>query len=185
MIVFKLIIITCLSLVLPELVFAHTGKHGNDECMVLIGDVELRLNGYQFQGRNPDKHYCRHFPRLGETIIKIDSITSDLTGKGIEIQLLKRNSWLELVFNSDNAYTVIKQQPIQYFSKQVVSIDADIQERDVYAIKLRLHAANGKVTEQQFTFLVGAPIAQVMVAISVVLLIVIVIIFLRQWIAKR
>jgi len=161
-------------------VFSHQGSHGNDECLVSVGDVELRLNGYQFKGRNPDKHYCRHYPHLGQTIIKIDSATTDLTGMGVELQLLKRSSWLELVLNSENAFSVVKELPIQFFSKQVVSIDSDIQARDIYAIKLRLHAVDGTITEQQFSFFVGVPFAQVLVGISVLLLILISIIFLFQ-----
>ena len=165
--------------------FAHQGSHGNDNCSVIVGDTELRLNGYQFQGSQSDRHYCRHFPYLGQTIIKIDSVTADLNDMAIELQLLKRNSWLGLVLNADDAFSVIKQQPLQYFSKQVVSIDSDIQLRDLYAIKLRLHKPDGEIVEQQFMFLVGFPFALIMVLISVVLLIFIIIIFLRQLMAKR
>jgi len=159
---------------------AHEGSHGNDECLVTVGNIELRLNGYQFKGRDPDKHYCRHFPHLGQTIIKIDSTTADLTGIGVELTLLKRNSWKGLILNAEDAFTVVKQLPIQYFSKQVVSIDSDIQVRDIYAIKLRMHAVDGKIAEQQFSFFVGIPFALVLVGISVLLLIAISIIFLRQ-----
>lgn len=159
---------------------AHEGSHGNDECSVTLGNIELRLNGYQFKGRDPNKHYCRHYPHLGQTIIKIDSATADLTGMGVELILLKRNSWKGLILNAEDAFTVVKQLPIQYFSKQVVSIDSDIQARDIYAIKLRMHAVDGKITEQQFAFFVGVPFALVLVGISVLLLIVISIIFLQQ-----
>jgi hypothetical protein len=159
---------------------AHEGPHGNDECLVTVGDMELRINGYQFKGRTPDKHYCRHYPYLGQTIIKIDSATTDLTGMGVELILLKRNSWKGLLLNSEDAFSVVKQLPIQYFSKQVVSIDSDIQDRDIYAIKLRIHAVDGKMTEQQFNFFVGVPFAQVLVGIAVLLLIIISIIFLLQ-----
>jgi hypothetical protein len=159
---------------------AHEGSHGNDECLVTVGDMELRINGYQFKGRTPDKHYCRHYPYLGQTIIKIDSATTDLTGMGVELILLKRTSWKGLLLNSDDAFSVVKQLPIQYFSKQVVSIDSDIQDRDIYAIKLRIHTVDGKITEQQFNFFVGVPFAQVLVGIAVLLLIIISTIFLLQ-----
>lgn len=178
--VLKVLWFSCLMVFFSGTVLAHDGAHGNDECFMKVGNIELRLNGYQFKGRNPDKHYCRHYPHLGQTIIKIDSTTTDLTGMGVELILLKRNAWAELVLNTDNAFSVIKQLPVQYFSKQVVSIDSDIQSRDIYAIKVRLHTVDGKITEQQFTFFVGVPFAQVLVGISVLLLIVISVIFLLQ-----
>jgi len=159
---------------------AHEGSHGNEECLITVGEIELRLNGYQFKGKNPDKHYCRHFPHIGQTILKFDSSSTDLTGMGLEILLLKRDSWIGLLTNSDDAYTVVKQLPIQYFAKQVVSIESDIQARDIYAIKLRLHAADGKMTEEQFGFFVGVPFALVLVVISVLLLLFISFIFLNQ-----
>jgi len=172
-------------LLAPLVANSHDGPHGNDECTLLVGETEIRFNGYQFKGSQADRHYCRHFPFLGQTIIKIDSITADLGRMGIELQVLKRNSWIGLLMNADDAFSVIKQQEIQYFSQQVVSIDTDIQERDVYAIKMRLHGANGEVTEQQFVFLVGFPFAQIMVAIAVLLLLALAFIVITQWITKR
>lgn len=176
----KVLWISCLMVFFPSVSLAHDGAHGNDECLIKVGKVELRLNGYQFKGRNPDKHYCRHYPHLGQTIIKIDSTSTDLTGMGVELILLKRKTWKGLVLDTDDAFSVIKQLPIQYFSKQVVSIESDIQSPDIYAIKLRLHAVDGTITEQQLSFFVGVPFAQVLVGIAVLLLIVISIIFLRQ-----
>jgi len=178
--VLKILFIHSLMLFFSTSVFAHEGSHGNDECSMLVGKVEIRLNGYQFKGRNPDKHYCRHYPYLGQTIIKLDSTKADLTGMGVEIQLLKRNSWLGLLSNADDAYRVIKKLPVQYFSKQVVSIEEDIQSRDIYAIKLRLHALDGRVTEQQFAFFVGVPFALVLVGVSILLVLFISFIFVRQ-----
>ncbi len=180
----KFIAMTCWILFFPNSIFAHAGPHGNNECLVAVGEIELRLNGYQFQGSKPDRHYCRHFPYLGETIIKIDSISADLSGMAIELQIVKRDSWIGLILNADDAFSVVKQKPLQYFSgplkKGVVSIDTDIQSRDIYALKLRLRSAEGQITEQQFMFLVGVPFAQVMVAIAVLLLLFIFVIFLRQ-----
>lgn len=176
----KVIFIQSLILFFSATAFAHEGSHGNDECLISIGDVDIRLNGYQFKGRDPDKHYCRHYPHLGQTIIKLDSTTTDLTGMGVEILLLKRNSWVDLLSFSDNAYSIVKQLPIQYFDKQVVSIEEDIQSRDIYAIKLRLHAVDGTITEQQFAFFVGVPFALVLVVISVLLLVFISFVFLKQ-----
>jgi len=173
------------SIIFSASALAHDGPHGNNECIISVGDVELRLNGYQFKGRNPDRHYCRHFPHLDQIIIKIDSLSSDLSKMAVEVQLLKRNSWLGLMSGADDAFSVIKQQPLQYFSKQVVLIDSDIQSRDIYAIKLRLHDNNGEITEQRFMFMVGFPFAQVMVAIAVLLLLFIIFIIFRQWLSKR
>ncbi len=172
-------------MLLSDYAFAHAGPHGNNECLVQVGNTEIRLSGYQFQGRNPDRHYCRHYPFLGQTIIKVDSVSSDLSDMAIELQLLKRNSWLGLILNTNDAFSVIKRLPVQYFSGQVVSIDSDIQSLDVYAIKLRLRAVDGKITEQQFMFLVGFPFAQVMVAIAVLLLLVLAFVFFSQLRSER
>jgi len=176
----KLIIIICLVLLQSGAASAHVGSHGDDECTVKVGEIELRLNGYQFKGSNPDRHYCRHYPHLGQTIIRIDSVTADLKSIAVELQLLKRKSWLGLILNEDDAFSVIKHLPIQYFSKQVVSIASDIQQRDIYAVKLRLHTADGEIVEQQFMFFVGVPFAQVLVAISILLLLIISFIFLKE-----
>ena len=165
---------------MSETVSAHAGVHGNDECIVSVGKVELRLNGYQFQGKKPDRHYCRYYPFLGQTIIKIDSVSSDLSDMAIELQLLKRNSWSELFFNPDNAFSIIKRLPAQSFSKQVVSIDSDIQSLDIYAIKLHLILADGKIAEQQFLFVVGFPFVHVMLGIAVLLLLIVIFVFLNQ-----
>ena len=183
--VLKIVFIIAAALFFSEFALAHAGPHGNDECTITVANTELRLNGYQFKGSNPDRHYCRHFPHLGQTIIKIDSVSTDLSEFAIELQLLKRNSWLGLVLNADDAFSVIKQQPLQYFSRQVVSIDSDIQSIDVYMINLRLHAPDGTITEQQFMFVVGFPFAQIMVGIAVILLLLIGFVSLRQLIAKR
>lgn len=177
----KVLVFSFFMMFFSGMVLAHEGSHGNDECLLSVGEnVELRLNGYQFKGRNPDKHYCRHYPHLGQMIIKIDSATTDLTAMGIELQLLKRNSWKGLLLNSADAYSVVKEMPIQHFSKQVVSIEKDIQDRDIYALRLRLHAADGSITEQQFSFFIGVPFALVLVGISVLLLIFISVVFLLQ-----
>jgi hypothetical protein len=101
------------------------------------------------------------------------------------MQVLKRNSWLGLILNTDDAFYVIKQKPLQYFSRQVVSIDSDIQSIDIYMIKLRLHAPDGAIIEQQLMFVVGFPFAQIMVGIAVILLLLIGFVSLRQLIAKR
>ena len=96
-------------------------------------------------------------------------------------RLIELKVWgVHLLTNSDDAYSVVKQMPLQYFAKQVVSIEQDVQSRDIYAIKLRLHAVDGSITEQQFSFFVGVPFALVLVAISVLLLLFISFVFLKQ-----
>ncbi len=181
----KLLFIICPILLFSSAIFAHAGSHGNDECLVKVGKTELRLNGYQFKGANPDRHYCRYFPHLGHIIIKVDSISADLSKMAIELQLLKRQSWLGLLLNSDDAFSVIKQQNRQYFSRQVVSFANDIEEMDVYALSLRLIDGNGMTSEQRFLFLVGFPFAQIMVSIAGLLLLFIIFISIRRLIAKR
>ena len=181
----KLLIIISLLCSFSTEVFAHAGSHGNNECLVKVGKTELRLNGYQFKGSNPDRHYCRHFPRLERIIVKVDSISADLSKMAIELQILKRQSWLGLLLNDDTAFSVIKKMPVQYFSQQVVSISSDIKEIDVYAINLHLIDANGIATDQRFLFLVGFPFAQIMVAIAGLLLLLIIFISLKRLIPKR
>ena len=176
----KLLFIISFIIFFPGTIYAHAGSHGNDECIVNVGKFEIRLNGYQFQGKFPDKHYCRHFPYLGQTIIKVDSITTDLSEMSVELQLLKRKSWLGLVLQKDDAFSVIKQRPLQSFSNQVVSISSDLKTLDIYAIRLKLYAQNGTITEQQFMFIAGLPFTKIMVAIAAILLLFIVFIFIKQ-----
>lgn len=177
----KLLSIISFFIFFSGTLYAHAGPHGNDECIVKIGKVEIRLNGYQFQGKFPDKHYCRHFPNLGQTIIKVDSITSDLSGQSVELQLLKRNSWLGLILQKEDAFSVIKQVPLQSFSDQVVSINSDLKSLDIYALKLKLHAKNGAITEQQFMFIAGLPFTKIMVVIALILLLVIIFMFFKSF----
>ena len=181
----KLLIIISLLCSFSAKVFAHAGSHGNNECLVKVGKTELRLNGYQFKGSNPDRHYCHHFPHLERIIIKVDSISADLSKMAIELQLLKRQSWIGLLLNDDTAFSVIKKMPVQHFSQQVVSISSDIKEMDVYAINLRLIDASGIATDQRFLFLVGFPFAQIMVTIAGLLLLLIIFISLRRIRSKR
>lgn len=169
-----------LSLLFSSSLLAHSGSHGNDECLVTVGETELRLNGYQFKGSNPDRHYCWNFPHFGSTIIKVDAIKADLSDMAVELEFLRLDSWKAWLLNEEGAFKIIKQKPLQHFSKQVVSIGADIKETDIYAVNLRLHAAKGDISEQQFHFIVAFPFVQILVGISVVLLVFISIIFLRQ-----
>ncbi|MCF6202798.1 MAG: hypothetical protein L3J59_03885 [Methylococcaceae bacterium] len=163
----------------------HAGSHGNDECIINVDGFNIRLNGYQFQGKFPEKHYCRHFPYLGKTIIKVDSNTEDLNGMAVELQLLKRNSWLGILLQNKDAFSIIKHKQLQFFSNQVVSISADLKDLDFYAIKLKLHNKNNKVTEQQFMFIAGLPFTKIMVGIAVILLLFIIFIFFRQLKTKQ
>lgn len=177
----KVLTLSYLILFLSTEVFAHGGSHGNDDCLITVDNVELRLNGYQFKGKGKsDKHYCRQYPYLGKIILKFDSVKADLTGMGLELQLLKRKSWVGLLLNNKDAFSVIKTLPVQQFSSQVVSINSDIQTRDVYALNLRLHRADGTVKERLFTFFVGIPFAMILVIISLLLLLFISVIFLKQ-----
>jgi len=179
--VLKLLYSIYLMLFFSAGVFAHGGSHGNDGCLIFVDDVELRLNGYQFKGAiRSDKHYCQQYPHLGKIILKFDSVKTDLTEMGLELELLKRKSWMGLLLNNQDAFSVIKKQPIQYFSKQVVSMDSDLQSRDIYALKLRLHTTDRVVKEQRFVFFVGIPFAMILVSISFLLLISISVIFLKQ-----
>ncbi|MEE9336952.1 MAG: hypothetical protein V3U87_02650 [Methylococcaceae bacterium] len=168
------------ALLFSDTAFSHAGSHGNDECIVTIDGFDIRLNGYQFQGKFPDKHYCRHFPYLGQTIIKVDSNTDDLSGMAVELQLLKRNSWLGLLLQKKDAFSVIQHRPLQFFSNQVVSISTDLKKIDIYAIKLKLHNKNDKVTEQQIMFVAGLPFTKVLVGIAIIFLLFIIFIFFKQ-----
>lgn len=173
-------ILLLLMSLLPTIVLSHAGSHGNDECSVKVGETSLRLNGYQFHGKFPDKHYCRHYPRLGKTIIKVDSTKNDLSGMKVELELLKLTSWTKLILQKEGAFSAIKQRPLQAFSEQVVSISSDLKETNIYALKLKLYAKDGKTQEQQFFFIAGLPFAQIMVGIALILLLLISFIFLKQ-----
>lgn len=151
--------------------FSHAGSHGNDDCLISIGNFHLRMNGYQFQGKRPDRHYCRYFPYLGQTILKLDTTHHDLSKFGVDLQLLKRTRWLALLFNPDQAFEVIKQKPLQNFSQQVVSIDTEIKSLDLYALHIKLHHPNGRMSQQLFLFAAGLPLIPILLGIATLLLI--------------
>ena len=98
----------------------------------------------------------------------------------IELELLKLTSWTKLILQKEGAFSAIKQRPLQAFSEQVVSISSDLKETNIYALKLKLYAKDGKTQEQQFFFIAGLPFAQIMVGIALILLLLISFIFLKQ-----
>lgn len=177
---FKKILIISAMFFLLNTVHAHSGAHGNDECLISVGNIQLRLNGYQFQGKKPDRHYCRYFPFLGQTIFKIDSISADLRDMSIELQLLQRKSWSDLLFNSEEAFFMIKQLPSQSFSNQVVALESELQTIDFYALKLLLKLADGSIVKKQFIFVAGIPFVHILLGIAVMLLLVVVVVFLNK-----
>lgn len=161
-------------------VFPHAGSHENQNCFITVSENSLRFSGYQFQGQHPEHIYCRIFPELGEIIIKIEAVTVNLTDKKIALQLLKLNSWSNWLFDSEHAFSSLKQTPLRNFNNGVNMLQADIGQRGVYALQIELQAENKAPITQTFLFLVGIPVTEILVLFSGGILLLLVLIFLNQ-----
>jgi hypothetical protein len=146
--------------------FSHAGPHENKNCFIQIDNTLLRFSGYQFQGVHPEHLYCRVFPDLGQTVIKIDAVNDAMNDKKVSLQLLRLDSWINWAFNSDKAFSSLKQTPLQNFNSGVNMIQADIQQRGVYALAVSLQIDNKKPIVQTFLLLGGIPVTEILVLFS-------------------
>lgn len=143
-------------------VYSHAGSHENKNCFVSIAKNTLRFSGYQFQGLHPDQSYCRTFPYLGQIIIKIEPVNEELKDKQVSLQLLKLDSWT----NFNNAFSSVKKNALQSFNSGVVMMQADIQQRGIYALNIELRGNGDTIITQNYLFLAGVPIAKILVFFS-------------------
>lgn len=164
--------------------FSHAGPHDNTNCFISISGNTLRFSGYQFQGQHPEHIYCRIFPELGEIIIKIDAVNTDLTNKKIALQLLKLDSSTQWLFDSEHAFSTLKQTPSKIFNNGVNMIQAEIIEPGIYALQVELQLENKVAITQSFLFLAGIPVTEILVLFSGGLLLCLVLILLKTALKK-
>ena len=172
-----LLLATILSLLCLQTVQAHLGPHERSDCYVNIETTQLRFNGYQFQSKHPEKHYCRYFPELGDVIIQIDSL-QDISPQQISLQWLELASLPQLL--GKDAFLEAKPSDWKPFSEGINSLRKNIEHRGLYGIKIRLREPNGVIRQQHFYFLVGFPVMRILMGISLLLLLLIGFIFVRQ-----
>lgn len=160
--------------------FSHAGSHENKNCFIAIRNNTIRLSGYQFQGLHPDEAFCRIFPYLGSVIIKIEPVNDELRNQKVALELLKPKSWFNCTsINSTNAMS-LKKTPLQNLNEGVNMIQADIQERGVYALNIKLQRDDKKIVSQTFLFLVGIPVTKILVQFSIGVLLLIIFVFAKQ-----
>lgn len=147
-------------------VFAHVGEHHSQDCFADVGDIRLRLSGYQFQPGLENEHFCRVFPELGQVVIAVDSLEEGLENKQIALELLKLSSWKDWLLNAGTAFTVIKKQPARPFSAGVIAIQQTIRQRGVHALDMTLQDDSGQLRHQRFLFLVGIPVKKILAALA-------------------
>ena len=158
-------------------VFAHAGSHESSDCFISLQNQKLRLSGYQFQGKHPDRSYCRIFPYLGQIILKVEGLNSTDKNQTLQLELLKLDSWIDLLFSPEQAFKVIKTTPAQSIEQQHL-IQGEIQQRGIYAIKILLETDKQK-TQQQFLFLVGIPITKILILLASLCLFVVIFIAVK------
>lgn len=165
--------------------FCHAGSHENKNCFVSVHEDTLRFSGYQFQGLHPDEAFCRIFPYLGSVIIKIEPVNYQLNNKKVLLELLKPKSWLNCTsINSSNAL-LLKQTPLTGFNEGVNMIQADIQERGIYVLNIKLQTPDKKIATQTFFFLVGIPVTKILVLFSGGILVLLILFAGKSWYKSR
>ncbi len=177
---FRLIASAILCLTGTVSAHAHTGPHNNPRCFIQTDSVQLRLNGFQFQGRHPGKHYCHFFPLLGDVLISIDSM-QDSGNKKISLQWLQFSRLSGLLSGSSaNLLEVVHTTPWKPLGKTVNSIEQSIGNRGLYALNIRLKDADNKIHQQRFYILVGFPVTLILVIIAFILLLFIILFFFKH-----
>jgi hypothetical protein len=162
----KLFVAALFGLVMSETVFAHAGEHHSQNCFVDVGDTRLRLSGYQFQPGLENEHFCRVFPELGQIIIAVEPLKEGLENRQITLELLELSSWADWLLNAEKAFTVIKQQPAREFGAGLVSIQQNIRQRGVHALKVIMQDESGHLRHQYFVFLAGIPVKKILVVLA-------------------
>jgi hypothetical protein len=151
-------------------VFAHNGVDHNNSCFLTVGDTRLRLSGYQFQPELEGKHFCHFFPELGQIVVAVEPLAETQGKTLVTLELAALSSW----FDSEQAFTVIKQQPEQALDTGLASISQTISQRGIYRLNIMLKDALGHQQQQRFVFLVGIPITKILVMIAAGLLVLVI-----------
>ncbi|MBL6986641.1 MAG: hypothetical protein ISR72_06315 [Methylobacter sp.] len=169
-----LLIVALFSLMIDQPAFAHAGVDHNNSCFLTVGDTRLRISAYQFQPElegkaHAPKHFCHFFPELGQIVVALEPMAETQETPWVTLELAALTSWQ----NPDQAFTVIKQQPVQFMDGGLASISQNIQQRGIYRLNVTLQNASGHSQQQHFVFLVGIPVTKILVMIAGMLVLVI------------
>ncbi|WAK01488.1 hypothetical protein [Methylobacter sp. YRD-M1] len=162
----KLFMAVLFGLGMSGTVFAHAGEHHSQNCFIDVGDIRLRLSGYQFQPGLENEHFCRVFPELGQIIIAVEPLEEGLENRQIALELLELSSWTDWLLNAEKAFAVIKQQPAKAFGAGLISVEQTIRQRGVYALKVIMQDDSGHLRHQYFVFLVGIPVKKILAVLA-------------------
>lgn len=169
----KVIFIVLLAGSFIHPVSAHNGSHESKNCFIHIGNNQLRLSGFQFQGIHPDAVYCRVFPFLDTLLIKLEALNPQASNQQVALQLLK----IEHLLQANTV--VLKTTPYKSF-KEVILLQTTLTERGLYALDISLHAEKQPLLKQRFYFIAGIPITQILVLFSFALLLLLVMLLFMQ-----
>ena len=150
-------------------VFAHAGVDHSKSCFLTVGDMRLRISGYQFQPELEGKHFCHFFPELGQVVLAVEPLEAGDEKNLVTLELAALTEWL----NPGRAFTVMKQQPAQSVASGLASISQTIGQRGIYKLNVTLQQASGNRQQQSFVFMVGVPVTKIMVMIAGLLVLVI------------
>jgi len=112
-------------------VSAHNGSHESKNCFINIGNNQLRLSGFQFQGIHPDAVYCRVFPFLDTLLIKLEALETQTSTQQVTLQLIKIENWLKV------SGIVLQTTPQRSF-KEVITLQTTLTDRALYALEIGL-----------------------------------------------
>lgn len=168
------------SMMLYQPAFSHAGVDHNKSCFLTVGDIRLRISGYQFQPELEGKHFCHFFPELGQIVLAVEPMAASQEKTLVTLELAALTSWP----NPANAFTVIKQQPEQLLEAGLASISQTIGQRGIYRLIVTLQDTSGNLQQQRFLFMVGFPVTKILVMIAGLLVLVIGFVTVRDFIKK-
>ena len=179
----QIIYLSIMGFMLSGVAFAHGGSHDSQEnsCLLTIGDVHVRFNGYQIKSKIPDRRYCHFFPEKGSVTIKLELLDTGYDIQNISLKMLSISSFINAVLNPLNPFDVVlKHNSFRDFKSEAVSTQRKFINRGIYALDIILLDSKGDKYQQRFLFLVGFPIVKMLIGVSLLLLLVLCISAFRQ-----
>jgi hypothetical protein len=158
--------------------YAHAGPHEGD-CEITVGEEKFRLSGYQLQSKLPERHYCRVYPALGKLLLQLEFINPKTKYTQIELKLSAASFGDAL--NANSLFNrVISKKLIPINNAGKILLETEIQEVALHSLEIKLIQADGTYQRNQFMFLVGVPVAKILIGFSVLLLLVLLFTSIKQ-----
>ncbi|MFA5984671.1 MAG: hypothetical protein WC782_11700 [Methylococcaceae bacterium] len=161
--------------------WSHMGPHHSEACFIKIGDATLELNGYQFQKELAGKYFCHIFPGLGLTVLAIDSTADQPERQQVGLTLKALTAWSKLGLDTEHAFTVLQQTPMQTLGANLVSVEQSMHNRGVYVLDIAFQETSAAVQTHRFWFLVGIPVTKALVFIGIIFLLPIIWVALKSF----